>query len=367
MEQKGLPLPQLFNQLRQADMPLGVEEYELLITALKGGFGLQDLDSLFALCKTLWIKSNDDLRIFERIFSQVMQPEQTSSSSNNSTQGSANQESSRTSTGSLLKQSPSQTDAFQDRSSRAEQMEQQAVQAILHMASEDQLPYKRFVRSDEYFPVTRRQMKQSWRHLRQPVREGAPVELDVNKTVKRIERQGLLLEPVVVPRHVNRVEMLLLIDQGGSMTPFHPLSARLIQTAQRGGRLTNIGVYYFRNYPAGLLFRTPSHQKSVPLQAVLESLHYSRSSVLIFSDAGAARGHFSRDRYEGTKTFLRQLTEHVRYKAWLNPMPAERWIDSTAQSIEQFIPMFDISRRGLESAINVLRGHAPSYVDTRTS
>jgi uncharacterized protein with von Willebrand factor type A (vWA) domain len=30
----------------------------------------------------------------------------------------------------------------------------------------------------DYFPVTRRQMKQSWRYLRRPVREGPLEELD---------------------------------------------------------------------------------------------------------------------------------------------------------------------------------------------
>lgn len=67
MEQQ-LPLLQLFNHLRQADVPLGVDEYELLLMALRGGFGTPDLEAVSTLCKTLWIKSDDDLRIFERVF-----------------------------------------------------------------------------------------------------------------------------------------------------------------------------------------------------------------------------------------------------------------------------------------------------------
>ena len=62
MEQQP-PLLQLFNHLRQADVPLGVDEYELLLIALRGGFGTPDLEAVATLCKTLWIKSGDDLRI----------------------------------------------------------------------------------------------------------------------------------------------------------------------------------------------------------------------------------------------------------------------------------------------------------------
>jgi uncharacterized protein with von Willebrand factor type A (vWA) domain len=201
-------------------------------------------------------------------------------------------------------------------------------------------------------------MKQNWRYLRQPIRQGRPTELNIEKTIKEIGRNGLLFEPIFLPRYTNRAEVLLLIDQGGSMVPFHQLSARLAETALYEGRLTNIHVYYFRNYPTSRLYHTPSLQHDIPLQEILEGLNYDHSSVLIFSDAGAARGYFSPKRFRGTKRFLDQVTQHVRYQAWLNPMPLERWTDTTAQSIQQLIPMFDISRRGFEYAINTLRGRS---------
>ena len=336
-------------------MPLGIDEYKLLLTALEGGFGSPDLKSLYSLCKTLWVKSEDDLRIFDRLFPQIMQPEKQSigDGPRSNPQG----QDARTLTGPLSEKSSSQTTAPSDISPSTEQ---QAVQAVLHMTSGDEPSHKRFVRSDEYFPVTRRQMKQSWRYLRHPVREGPPVELDVEKTIESIERQGILLEPTVLPRYVNRAEILLLIDQGGSMVPFHILSNRLAETARRGGRLTNAGIYYFHNYPLDRLFLSPAYQEDVQVSDVISHLHYERSSVLIFSDAGAARGHYSQRRYERTGHFLEQIKEHAHYQAWLNPMPAERWTNTTAEQIAQLTPMFDISRRGLEQAINVLRGRYTS-------
>lgn len=155
----NLPLLDLFTRLREAGLPLGIGEYQLLLRALGGGFGVSDRADLKRLCQTLWIKSR------------------------------------------------------------------------------------------EYFPVTRRQMKQNWRYLRRPVREGIPTELDIEATVNQIGQQGVLLEPVLLPPRINQSELLLLIDQDGSMVPFHSLSRRLAETAVRGGRLGKAGIYYFHNCP----------------------------------------------------------------------------------------------------------------------
>jgi len=54
--------------------------------------------------------------------------------------------------------------------------------------------------------------------------------------------------------------------------------------------------------------------------------------------------------------FLEQLKHHVRYVAWLNPMGKTRWSGTTAGEITQMVPMFELSRKGLEGAIDVLRG-----------
>jgi uncharacterized protein with von Willebrand factor type A (vWA) domain len=164
----------------------------------------------------------------------------------------------------------------------------------------------------------------------------------------------------LVPRRTNRVELLLLLDQGGSMVPFHSLSRRLAETALRGGRLGKAGIYYFRNYPDEFLYQDPAHLEAEPIEDILGRLHYGRSCALIFSDAGSARGGYNQERADQTKAFLYELKQRVRYVAWLNPMPHARWRASTAGKIMQTVPMFDISRRGLDEAISVLRGRSIS-------
>jgi uncharacterized protein with von Willebrand factor type A (vWA) domain len=207
----------------------------------------------------------------------------------------------------------------------------------------------------EYFPVTRRQMKQNWRYLRRPVREGIPTELDIEATVNQIGQQGVLLEPVLLPPRINQSELLLLIDQDGSMVPFHSLSRQLAETAVRGGRLGKAGIYYFHNCPGEYLYRDSYHQDAEAISTLISRIP-ERTVVLIFSDAGAARGGYSEERIELTRQFLTQLKQKVRYITWLNPIPQNRWYGTTADDLAGLVSMFEMTRRGLQGAINVLRG-----------
>jgi WD40 repeat protein/uncharacterized protein with von Willebrand factor type A (vWA) domain len=216
------------------------------------------------------------------------------------------------------------------------------------------------IETGEYFPVTRRQMKQSWRYLRRFVRDGPATELDIEATVKQFARQGVMLQTVLMPRRVNRAQLLLLMDRDGSMIPFHELSCRLAETAAQGGRLAKADVYYFHNCSDKYIYQDPSCCEAKLLADILAN--YSDSAgVLIFSDAGAARGNWNQERIDLTQQFLQQLKQRVRYIAWLNPMPKSRWDNTSAGEIASLVPMFEFSRQGLQGAISVLRGKFTPY------
>jgi uncharacterized protein with von Willebrand factor type A (vWA) domain len=205
-------------------------------------------------------------------------------------------------------------------------------------------------------PVTLRQMKQGWRYLRQFSREGAPTELDLEATIQQVSQQGILLNPVLVPRRTNRIELLLLIDRDGSMVPFHHLAQELVDTALRGGRFSRVRVYYFHNCPDEYLYRDPYHLEAETVDDCLLNLPQANTVCLIFSDAGAARGGLNSRRRRLTKFFLKELGQHVRNTAWLNPVPRQRWETTTAQEIAELVPMFEVNRQEFYRAIDVLRG-----------
>jgi uncharacterized protein len=353
---------ELFSQLREAGFPLGIGEYKLLLEALQKGFGTSDRTSLYRLCKTLWVKSAEDKRLFDYHFELIVKESQEAipaipekpdisapETEDSGIMETAPQLTEQTSEPIISAPHPELIEAIED--------EVQAAKAVMQATNKYEATSDRqFILTSEYFPVTRRQMKQSWRYLRRPVREGPPVELDVEATVNQIGRQGILLSPVLVPRRINRSQLLLLIDRDGSMVPFHDLSQRLAETAVRGGRLGNAGIYYFQNCPVDYLYHDPYQLEAEKIGDLLAKLRPERSAMLIFSDAGAARGGYSEERVELTAAFLQQIKAKVRNVAWLNPMPESRWEGTTAGKVARLVPMFEMARRGLQDAIGLLRG-----------
>lgn len=67
-----LPLLELFTRLREAGLPLGIDEYRLVLKALQEGFGTTDQEALAELCRTLWVKSQDEEHLFNYHFQQVI-------------------------------------------------------------------------------------------------------------------------------------------------------------------------------------------------------------------------------------------------------------------------------------------------------
>jgi len=421
-----LPLLELFTRLRDAGLPLGIDEYQLVLRALQGGFGMSDQAALKRLCRTLWVKSPEGGQIFEHHFEQVMgseavlpTPEKfalpsgvrriyplgiyligvilavgiilgvTSSSKQQSQEELTKTPKSNTnrtqsnlifwtlplvialSGGYVIVKWVATRKVEQNKDKEKpgfleSKDEVQVAQAVLQTTSiKEDIPESRFILIGEYFPVTARQMKQIWRYLRRPVREGARTELDVEATVNQIGRQGLLLKPVLVSRRVNKAELLLLIDQDGSMVPFGALSRRLAETTLRGGLLGKAGIYYFHNCPVEYLYQDSNLLEAELVGDVVSKVCSDRTAVLIFSDAGAARSSYSKERYDLTKKFLDQLKQRMRYVAWLNPMPRSRWAGSTAADITRLVPMFELSRRGLQDAIGVLRGRPTNFEGRR--
>lgn len=459
MEVNDLPLLELFTKLREAGLPLGIDEYQLVLQAMQAGFGINDQAALKRLCQTLWIKSAEELRLFEYHFEELISinvllptsekvvrhsrqhqlslitrylilgfvgvgivlgvgltlkqrtqtaqptaipiaqptatptatPTEKSTATPTATPKTTNQpdlifwsllSAINLSAGSgyilfkwifkrrvkqridqsasLPKPTPSSVASpVPTKLTQTIKDEVQVAQVVLQATSRnEEILYNRFILTTEYLPVTERQMKQIWRYLRRPVREGPRTELDVETTVKQIGHQGLLLEPVLLPRRVNRAELLLLIDQDGSMVPFHEMSYRLATTSWRGGRLGKSGIYYFHNCPIEHLYHDRNYQEPELVSDIITHSCSNRTAVLIYSDAGAARGGYSEERYELTKKFLAQLKQKVRYIAWLNPMPKKRWLGTTSGEIARLVPMFEVNRRGLQDAVNVLRGRS---------
>lgn len=211
-----------------------------------------------------------------------------------------------------------------------------------------------------YYPITRRSMVYNWRYLRRPVADGPLDVLDVDATIEQATSQGFYLAPVYRREERNNAHLLLLLDQNGSMTPFHRFSRDLVETALYESPLQQekVNVFYFHNVPGTSVYKDLYLTEPIALQTVLATCD-NQTSILIVSDAGAARGYRELKRIRATTSFLFTLKRYTSLIAWLNPMPEERWLGSSAEiiaNLTNLVRMYEMDKTGLSNAIDIVRG-----------
>ncbi|VXD20426.1 SUMF1/EgtB/PvdO family nonheme iron enzyme [Planktothrix paucivesiculata] len=412
-----LPLYELFSQLREAGFSLGIDEYQLLIESLKRGFGVENLSTLKRLCQTLWVKSEEQQRIFNDCFDSLILDWKNQSvkrisggvsdsplsaveilSPTTPTHITPIEQPQRLPAESILEsfdqcqnidysnENDSQKLASQEIAENpvpvSPNLTELPTTAILDIEDEVQVVAAvktNYFKVSDYLPVSRQQMKKTWRNLRQLKREGRPEELNLEATVDQIIRQGVYLEPVLQPKRVNQIQLLLLIDHRGAMIPFEALTERLRETLLPGKNLSKINLYYFEQYPNEHLYRDPYHRQGERISEILSQLNPQKTVVLIISDAGAGQRSKNRQQLAEIQAFLHQLVPsialsdftgvdasillkgqnqqpRVRQIVWLNPLPEYQWRGTLAEKIANIVPMFELSYQGLKDTIRVLRG-----------
>jgi uncharacterized protein len=209
------------------------------------------------------------------------------------------------------------------------------------------------IRSD--FPVTRRSLSYGWRLLRRLRADGVRDVVDVEATIQQVAKQGFYLAPVLQRQEVNHARLLLLVDQQGSMVPFHRFSRDLVETAQEDGTIADVQVCYFHNVPRDYVYIDEHLTQPIELAQVLRWCD-GETSVMIISDAGAARGNRRLARIRETTQFLTQLLSHTRLVGWLNPLPRSRWARTAAEILAYLVRMETMNQDGFSTMIQEVRG-----------
>jgi uncharacterized protein len=130
-----------------------------------------------------------------------------------------------------------------------------------------------------------------------------------------------------------KAELLLLVDDSNAMLPFAPVIEPLIQTVLNR-RIAPALIYRFNQYPTNYLYEWRHPLRGIPVGKVLGRLNQQRTIVIIVSDGGASSPLYHQERVTGTGKFLERLLPCGREVLWLNPLPPERWIDTTAALIQ---------------------------------
>ncbi|MGK7954617.1 MAG: hypothetical protein AB4063_05050 [Crocosphaera sp.] len=370
VESENLFLP-LFNKLRKENIPVGISDYLVAIKTVQSRIGLENIERVKRFLCLLWVKSSEDQVIFDNEFENLVRPElekrlqkakkrvlpdkkenidkiniSSDSEKKPETKNSNFPQFSSQNQKSSQPKKEEKNKSITSRSSSSLSSEQEPIK--LHFRQRYNLIPR--------LPITRREMTEAWRNLRVLKREGVPEDLDVEGTINQICKVGFFLRPVLQPRRHNQVKLVLLIDRQGSMTPFNLLIEALQKSIEKSGLLNQTSFYYFHNCPRGYLFTEPNLIKPYPMEEILSQEGHN-NSVVIISDAGAARCTYDSERLRQTKRFMRQLCRYTYRYGWLNPVPQSQWKITTAEDIAQFIPMYPLNREGLNDLVRILLGH----------
>jgi uncharacterized protein len=319
-----LLLWELFLRLRRAGMKLSIDQYEQARQSLYQGYGLAGWEDLQEICRLLWVKPhlNYDARIFEHEFDlyrssmvtlQSMPVEKSGASQPLESQPELEQPG-------RLPQLPPRVFRNQVQTTEPMQTTADPGEALGVTAAKGgrKLPLKILV------PLDIDQIAKEWRSMNQPLPDYRRMEIDFRETKRRIEQQGIIWEEAQKPLLQKQVAWLVLVDDSNAMVPFRPVIQPLID-AILSKRISGVQIRRFNSYPVDFLYDWQRPLQGKPIDSVLS--HFQM--VMVVSDGGAASRSYQEERIQGMKKFIDRLGS--RQVLWLNPVPAERWEDTSAE------------------------------------
>lgn len=369
----------LFLELRRRGLALAPDDFAALHMALWAGFGWESREALCAVLTALWAKSRQEQVVVRQLFDQVVTAEELAAWQMTTLEAAPHDVLTATATLTTTSGTDSATPALVETRPSADD-------SLGNVPMDESRLSRRPLLFVPQFPLAYREVAQTWRRLRRPVREGPRLELDVQATIAQRSRLGLSTPAVFRPRRRNTSRLLLLVDRQGSMTPFHSFVAHVCAAMCQAAQLGQAATYYFHDQPAtgadrslldalesgpmpaldpllpeiapledGVVYGDADFDHALPLAPLLATIT-AMTAVVVLSDAGAARGHYDLERLLDTVAFLKALRRRTPYVVWINPLPPAYWPGSTAAQIARHVPMLPLDKDGLDRAVHVLRG-----------
>ena len=224
-------------------------------------------------------------------------------------------------------------------------------------------------RADETIGI--RQFELALRRLRQfSSRIDAPKdELDLDETINATCKNAGALKIVFDRPRKNTVKLLVLMDEGGSMSMYAKLCSRLFSAVHKSTHFKDIRFYYFHNCIYDYLYDDTSdyQRKAISTTDILNQFS-SDYKVILVGDASMApsellmrRGIISwkdPQNEEPGLDWLKRIAKKFPYSVWLNPIQEKDWDYAdgmkTIRYIRDVFPMYDLTLEGLGKAIKKL-------------
>jgi uncharacterized protein len=346
----------IFREVLARQVRLGMRDYLDAVRALRLGFGGQSKAELQLLCHRLWGRNEAEIRIIDAVFDLIPaateDPQIISEFSRSFDLPDDENEEDQTPLETGDSEPAVSTDEPQSRVHFGGADEQGGL-ALPPFSGGGQIR-ERFTYQPQTI-VSQREFAVIWRRLRKMTREGRRLQLDVEATVRVRCDKGVLSRPVLRARRRNAARLLVLADASPSMSPWYPF-LQVLSASLTLGQLSAAEVYYFSNFPRQWVFYAATLRERISLEEV--SRRNAGAALLIVSDAGSARGHFSPDRVRQTLRFLDRVAKDFRPIIWINPMPRLRWLGTSAAAVarQSRVITLPLDKETLIRAVDLLRG-----------
>ncbi len=221
-----------------------------------------------------------------------------------------------------------------------------------------------------------RQIKVALKKLRNLKKTGRP-EISIDKSIDTTCKKGGEIHLVFEPKRKNYYKLLLLMDVGGSMTPYAKRVSQLFSASHQVNHFKEFHYYYFHNAIYDRLYHTAQMFDSQSINFEQFYQKHSRNTLVVmvgdacmapyemFSMNGSILSYYQQFQLvpakEKPKSAFERLKEIAQYfpsVVWLNPERQNFWKHETVNAVRSIIPMFYLSLNGLDKAINHLKHSA---------
>ncbi len=222
---------------------------------------------------------------------------------------------------------------------------------------------REFRNLDDSVEIGTRNIKVALKRLRKFARQGNPVELDLDDTIRSTARNAGWLDIKMVPERHNSVKVLLFFDVGGSMDDHVQICEQLFSAART--EFKHLEYFYFHNFPYERVWRD-NRRRASERMATWDVLHkYPHDYKVIFvGDATMSPyeiaypgGSVEHSNPEAGAVWIQRIFDIYKDAVWINPQPESMWdyhesIRMTRDLIGE--RMFPLTLDGLDRAMRRL-------------
>jgi len=385
----------LFFELKQANVPVSLKEYLMLMEAMDKGVADYNVDNFYYLSRAALIKDERHLDKFDRVFAHVFKgleggaegeahdiPEEwlrkmaerfLSEEEKKEIQSLGGWDKLMETLQKRLKEqekrhqggnkwvgtagtSPFGAYGYNPEGVRIGQDKSRHRRAVKVWDKRD------FKNLDDQVELGTRNIKVALRRLRKFARSGAQTQLDMDDTIKSTAHKGYLDIKMVAERH-NAVKILLFFDVGGSMDDHIKVCEEMFSACRT--EFKHLEYFYFHNcvYEGVWKDNARRHSDVMSLWDVLHT-YPSDYKVIFVGDAsmspyeitypGGAVEYWNE---EAGSVWMQRILEVYPHAVWINPVP-QNWWDHTMsiQMIKQLMGdrMFGLTLEGIDKAIQEL-------------